>query len=77
MCSHTHTHTHTHIYIYYAGQDPMFEIASNLTDDCGKVDSLNMHAAILVPFYYLPLLILTLLILKLMGGKVYVKLLGR
>ena len=54
----------------------MFKIANNLTDDCGKVNSLNVHAAILVPLYYLPLLILTLLILKLVGSKVYVKLLG-
>ena len=55
----------------------MFKIARNLTNDCGKVNSLSVHAAILVPFYYLPLLILTLLVLKLVGSKVSAKLLER
>ena len=46
----------------------------NLTDECGKINNLNEHATILIPFYYLPLLIPILLIVKMIGTKVYAKL---
>ena len=33
----------------------------DLTDDCGKINSISEHATMMVPFYYLPLLVLILL----------------
>jgi len=33
-------------------------------DDCGKFSSISDHAAMLVPFYYLPLIILMTILLK-------------
>ena len=46
----------------------MFKTDSNieesLVDDCGNVDTLSEHAAMLVPFYYLPLLLFAVLIIK-------------
>ena len=42
-------------------QDPVFktesDIKESLVDHCGNVDSLSEHATMLVPFYYLPLLV--------------------
>ena len=61
-------------------QDPIFKAESdfrNLTDECGKINNLNEHATMLIPFYYLPLLIPILLIVKIikkMSTKVYAKL---
>ena len=58
-------------------QNPIFKGEGdfkNLTDECGKIDNLNEHATILIPFYYLPLLIPILLIVKMIGTKVYEKL---
>ena len=49
----------------------------NLTDECGKINNLNDHATKLIPFYYLPLLIPILLVVKMLGTKVYVKLKNR
>ena len=57
-------------------QDPILKSENdlkNLTDDCGKVNRLNEHATILVPFYYLPLLISFLVIVKVMSTKVYTR----
>ena len=57
-------------------QDPIFKEEGdfrNLTDECGKINNLNEHATILIPFYYLPLLIPILLIVKMIGTKVYAK----
>ena len=45
----------------------------NLTDECGKINNLSEHATMLIPFYCLPLLILILLIVKMIGTKVYAK----
>jgi len=39
-------------------------IEESLVDDCGNVDTLSEHAAMLVPFYYLPLLVFAVLIIK-------------
>ena len=60
-------------------QDPIFKAESdfNLTDGCGKISNLSEHAMILIPFYYLPLLILILLIMKATSAKVYAKLIDR
>ena len=58
-------------------QDPIFKGESdfrNLTDECGKINNLNEHAKMLIPFYYLPLLIPILLNVKMIGTKVYAKL---
>ena len=45
-------------------QDPVF-MAKNeikdLTDECGKIDSISEHATMMVPFYYIPLLVVILL----------------
>ena len=57
-------------------QDPILKGESdfrNLTDECGKINNLSEHATILIPFYYLPLLIPILLIVKMISTKVYVK----
>ena len=61
-------------------QDPISKCEDdlrNLTDECGKINNLNEHATILIPFYYLPLLIPILLIVKMIGTKVYAKLKNR
>ena len=61
-------------------QNPIFKGEGdfrNLTDECGKINNLNEHATILIPFYYLPLLIPILLIVKMIGTKVYAKLKNR
>ena len=61
-------------------QDPIFKGEGdfrNLTDECGKINNLSEHATILIPFYYLPLLIPILLIVKMIGTKVYEKLQNR
>ena len=58
-------------------QDPIFKGEGdfrNLTDECGKINNFSEHATILIPFYYLPLLIPILLIVKMIGTKVYEKL---
>ena len=58
-------------------QDPIFKDEGdfkNLTDECGKINNLNEHATKLIPFYYLPLLVPILLIVKMIGTKVYAKL---
>ena len=60
----------------YAVQDTIIKSENdlkNLTDDCGKVNRLNEHATMLVPFYYLPLLISFLVIVKVMSAKVYTR----
>ena len=57
-------------------QDPIFKDDSdfkNLTDECGKINNLNEHATILIPFYYLPLLIPILLVVKMISTNVYAK----
>ena len=36
----------------------------NLTDSCGKIVNISEHAAMMVPFYYLPLIVLLVLLLK-------------
>ena len=57
----------------YFVQDPVFiakrEI-KNLTDSCGKIIDISEHATMMVPFYYLPLLVLIVLLAK----KPFVKL---
>ena len=56
--------------------DPIFKDDSdfrNLTDECGKINNLNEHATMLIPFYYLPLLIPILLVVKMISTKVYIK----
>ena len=61
-------------------QNPIFKGEGdfrNLTDECGKINNLNELATILIPFYYLPLLIPILLIVKMIGTKVYAKLKNR
>jgi len=62
-------------------QNPIFKAENdfkNLTDDCRKINNISKHAAILVPFYYLPLLILILLIImKVLATKIYAKLKDR
>ena len=61
-----------HVCMYFI-QDPVFiaksEI-SNLTDSCGKIVNISEHATMMVPFYYLPLMVLIVLIAK----KPFVKL---
>ena len=48
-------------------QDPVFiakrEI-KNLTDSCGKIINISEHATMMVPFYYLPQLVLIVLLAK-------------
>ena len=36
----------------------------NLTDSCGKIVNISEHATMMVPFYYLPLIVLLVLLIK-------------
>jgi len=49
------------------------DIKESLVDHCGNVDSLSEHAAMLVPFYYLPLLVFVVLIVKKIVIKIQTK----
>lgn len=54
-------------------QDPVFMAKSEIkdvTDDCGKVISINKQATLVMPFYYLPLLIMMLLFAKKLIAKI-------
>lgn len=75
-----HKQSINRIHLCHSNKDPIVRTENdfkNLTDECGKITNLSEHAAILVPFYYLPLLILILLIMKVMSAKVYSKLISR
>jgi len=58
-------------------QDPVFktesDIKESLVDHCGNVNSLSEHAAMLVPFYYLPPLVFVVLIVKKIFDKIQTK----
>ena len=47
------------------------DIKESLVDDCGNVNALSEHAAMLVPFYYLPLLVLIVILIKKIVDKIY------
>jgi len=71
----TKIHTVQHV------QDPVFKTESNikesLVDDCGNVDILSEHAAMLVPFYCLPLLVFAVLIFKKIFDKIHSRFRGK
>ena len=53
--------------MYILIQDLIFMAKSeikNLTDSCGKIVNISEHAAMMVPFYYLPLIVLLVLLIK-------------
>ncbi|XP_065898154.1 uncharacterized protein [Dysidea avara] len=58
-------------------EDPVFktesDIKESLVDDCGNVNALSEHAAMLVPFYYLPLLVLVVLLIKKVVNKLQLR----
>ena len=49
------------------------DIKESLVDDCGNVNALSEHAAMLVPFYYLPLLVLVVLLIKKVVNKLQLR----
>ena len=54
-------------------QDPVFMAKSEIkdvTDDCGKVIRINKQASLVMPFYYLPLLIMILIFSKKLIAKI-------
>ena len=66
MASYMAVHALMHYYVLFL-QDPVFMAKSeikDLIDSCGKIINISEHAAMMVPFYYLPLLVLILLLAK-------------
>ena len=54
-------------------QDPVFMAESEIedvTDECGKIISINKQATVMMPFYYFPLLVIMLLFAKKLIAKI-------
>ena len=59
------------MYVYYSTlQDrTLRNDKSELTDECGEVDTISKHVAMMIPFYYIPLLLLLIVLIVLLIVK--------
>ena len=62
-----------HMYSYAANtlQDQLFRnVKFELIDECGEVNTISEHVAMMVPFYYIPLLLLLIVLVVKLSLKI-------
>ena len=64
-------YVHTHLSIPTTVQEQISRsLNSELIDECGEVNTVSEHVAMMIPFYYIPLLLLLIVLVVKLAVKI-------